>query len=354
MGNEVYANNMEVSCKQGAGKSICAFPDVCFTPPQTPATPPGVPIPYPNTGMDGDASDGSSTVKISQQEIMLKNKSFFKQSTGDEAGCAPKKGVVTSTNKGKVYFNAWSMDVKVEGENVVRHLDMTTHNHNPPPGQTPPWPFLAKQTVTKEIGPCKEEIKNEKTACADCTPHGTGDPCKKPDCQAARKCSLSPYGGKGSPNCCPPQVAHHILPNSCLQGRGSRGDSSTNVTGLKKTGPNAYTEENAPCVCCSGKKGVKNPIGTHKKMHDLTKKKLKAILVAGKTLTYEQARSAAAEAHEETFRGKDGKPQCSKECIEAQVDAHMKKTGTGSEIKVNQVDGATSAKYEKYKTGKAK
>jgi hypothetical protein len=32
----------------------------------------------------------------------------------------------------------------------------------------------------------------------------------------------------------------------------------------------------------------------------------------------------------------------------------MKKTGTGSEIKVNQVDGATSAKYEKYKTGKAK
>ena len=138
MSNQVYANNMEVSCKQGSGKSVCAFPDVCFTPPQTPATPPGVPIPYPNTGMDGDASDGSSTVKISQQEIMLKNKSYFKQSTGDEAGCAPKKGVVTSTNKGKVYFNAWSMDVKVEGENVVRHLDMTTHNHNPPPGQSPP------------------------------------------------------------------------------------------------------------------------------------------------------------------------------------------------------------------------
>ena len=47
MGNEVYANSMEVSCKAAAGKSICAFPDVCFTPPTTPATPPGVPIPYP-------------------------------------------------------------------------------------------------------------------------------------------------------------------------------------------------------------------------------------------------------------------------------------------------------------------
>ena len=78
MSNQVYANNMEVSCKQGAGKSIAAFPDVCFTPPQTPATPPGVPIPYPNTGMDSDATDGSSTVKISSQEVMLKNKSYFK------------------------------------------------------------------------------------------------------------------------------------------------------------------------------------------------------------------------------------------------------------------------------------
>ena len=57
---------------------------------------------------------------------MLKNKSYFKKSTGDEAGCAAKKGVITSVNRGKVYFIAWSMDVKVEGENVVRHLDMTT------------------------------------------------------------------------------------------------------------------------------------------------------------------------------------------------------------------------------------
>jgi hypothetical protein len=147
MSNEVYANLREVSCKKASGKSICAFPDVCFTPPMTPATPPGVPIPYPNTGMASDTSDGSTSVKISGQEVMLKNKSCFKKSMGDEAGSAPKKGVVTSKNMGKVYFTMWSMDVKIEGENVVRMLDLTTHNHmGKMPGNTPPWPYTDKIT----------------------------------------------------------------------------------------------------------------------------------------------------------------------------------------------------------------
>jgi hypothetical protein len=156
MANQVYANKMEVSCKAGNGKTICAFPDVCFTPPQTPATPPGVPVPYPNTGMASDCADGSSTVKISNQEVMLKNKSYFKKSSGDEAGCAPKKGIITSKNMGKVFFNSWSMDVKVEGENVVRHLDLTTHNHASPPGQTPPFPEtegMASGPVTVRCDP---------------------------------------------------------------------------------------------------------------------------------------------------------------------------------------------------------
>lgn len=147
MSNEVYANGMEVSCKAASGKTICAFPDVCFTPPLTPATPPGVPIPYPNTGMASDCTEGSSSVTISGQEVMLKNKSYFKRSTGDEAGSAPKKGVITSQIMGKVYFNSWSMDVKVEGENVVRHFDLTTHNHASLPGQTPPMPHVDNMTV---------------------------------------------------------------------------------------------------------------------------------------------------------------------------------------------------------------
>jgi len=154
MGNDVFANGREVSCKAADGKAICAFPDVCFTPPQTPATPPGVPIPYPNTGMASDTTDGSKSVKVSGKEVMLKNKSYFKKSTGDEAGCAPKKGLVTSSNRGKVYFNSWSMDVKFEGENVVRHLDLTTHNHASPPGQTPPQLYLDSLAISTTDPDC--------------------------------------------------------------------------------------------------------------------------------------------------------------------------------------------------------
>jgi hypothetical protein len=145
--NDVFANMMSVTCKAGSGKSIAAFPDVCFTPPTAPPTPPGVPIPYPNTGMSSDCSDGSRTVKISKQEVMLKNKSYYKRSTGDEAGCAPKKGVINSKITGKVYFKSWSMDVKVEGENVVRHMDVTTHNHASDIGnQSAPWPEVERMS----------------------------------------------------------------------------------------------------------------------------------------------------------------------------------------------------------------
>jgi len=108
MGCQVYANNMSIACKVADGKSIAAFPDVCFTPPLTPATPPGVPIPYPNTGMASDTTKGSKTVLIGGQEVMLKDKSVFKTSTGDEAGNTPKKGVVTSKIKGELNFVSWS------------------------------------------------------------------------------------------------------------------------------------------------------------------------------------------------------------------------------------------------------
>lgn len=132
MANNVFANGREISCKASTGTSLGAFPDVCFTPPQTPATPLGIPVPYPNSAFATTTTSGSRTVKISGKEAMLKNKSYFKTSTGDDAGCAPNKGVVTSTIRGKAYFVSWSVDVKIEGQNVVRHLDLTTHNHSSP------------------------------------------------------------------------------------------------------------------------------------------------------------------------------------------------------------------------------
>jgi hypothetical protein len=136
-----------------------------------------VPIPYPNTSVSSDTSDGSSSVKISGQEVMLKNKSAFKKSLGDEAGSAPKKGLINSQNRGKVYFKMWSMDVKIEGENVVRHLDITTHNHASEIGNEGcPWPQVERMTPPADIkskpcpgkeGACKkktEELKKNKKA----------------------------------------------------------------------------------------------------------------------------------------------------------------------------------------------
>ena len=151
MANNVFANGREISCKKADGKTVCAFPDVCFTPPENPATPPGVPVPYPNTAFAKDTTSGSKKVKISGEEVMLKNKSYFKTSTGDETGSAAKKGIITSKIKGKAYYINWSMDVKVEGENVVRHLDMTTHNHaSPQANEAIPWPFTDTMTAAQK------------------------------------------------------------------------------------------------------------------------------------------------------------------------------------------------------------
>lgn len=334
MANQIYANMMEVSCKAAAGKSICAFPDVCMTPPMTPATPPGVPIPYPNTGMASDCTSGSTTVKISGQEVMLKNKSYFKRSMGDEAGAAPKKGVVTSVNMGKVYFNAWSMDVQVEGENVVRNLDLTTHNHASVPGDTPTWPYLDEVAAPGITAKCKEDYDKEREACAPLEEkHGTGslkigetqkkicadnDEAKK--CRAARRCMLTPY----SPDrCCPGESPHHLVEAHGFYEASGRETKSHWSSSLSK-----YDDFKAPCVCATSPNS--NWEEEHGDMHCVQGiKENYAILTAGDrqpprsadfAWNYGESRTAGVDAHAATF------PQsgCKEDCIAAQLDAYHK------------------------------
>jgi hypothetical protein len=356
MSNDVFANMMEISCKAGAGKSICAFPDVCMTPPQTPATPPGVPIPYPNTGLSSDCSGGSSTVKISRKEVMLKNKSYFKKSTGDEAGCAPMKGVISHKITGKVFFTAWSMDVKVEGENVVRHLDLTTHNHGSPPNEAVPFPHVDTSAMS-QFKNCDEETKKIKEKC-----DGSNDPCpaalgmpindkggatgattkikgvwakrgvtdakalsrlarasttvaeksKKAECTRAMRCNLRPYGAKkdGVNGCCPGQTPHHIPPWSTI----------ATVSGIKKT----VSHGSALCICLEG---AGHSIGSHGKHHhginflseqaSKSGSLTKSTNAKGNTLfkgpLKEHVKVAAAVTEAQTG--------CSKECIEEQLNA---------------------------------
>jgi hypothetical protein len=124
----VFANGRGVSAKADDNKSVCAMPDVCMSPPSPPAGP--VPIPYPNTSTASKTSDGSKTVKIGGDEVGLKDKSNYKDSNGDEAATKSfGMGVVSHNIQGKMQHAAWSFDVKIEGQNAIRHMDMTTHNH---------------------------------------------------------------------------------------------------------------------------------------------------------------------------------------------------------------------------------
>jgi Toxin PAAR-like domain len=167
MGCEVYANCDEIACKAGDGKVIAAFPDVCLTPPSPPAGP--IPVPYPDTSFSKDMQNGSKTVKIKNQPIMLKDQSFYKTSPlGDEAATRGLgAGVITHVITGKTYFVMWSMDVKVEGKNVDRHLDLTTSNHmSLPPNEGVPMgnlsmmaaPAISQEERCKQLHDEKERI----------------------------------------------------------------------------------------------------------------------------------------------------------------------------------------------------
>jgi hypothetical protein len=379
VGNEVYVNNMEVSCKAADGKSICCFPDVCFTPPQTPATPPGVPIPYPNTGMASDCSDGSKSVQVSGQEVMLKDKSYFKRSTGDEAGSAPKKGVVTSKITGKVYFTAWSMDVKVEGENVVRNMDLTTHNHGST-SNTGPWLYTDRMAMANIPGCDAQRDKVEK-ACdppetkAKCPDDskvaakkgvlGTArdaakaslgvkkfksdpgyqkalgewnsemdtfsDSVTKDPCQQAMRCLLSPY----SPDkCCPGQTPHHLVEAGSFFDVGRAGAGWGTGPGIEYLGrplmgTEKYKAKAAPCICVEGENQHQGSHGLmHTAQNELTSKAprsspaFSAGMIPDECQTLSTAQDNAAKAINIVF----GDNACDPGCIKAQLAKYHEQT----------------------------
>lgn len=308
MANEVFANGREISCRSGDGKSIACFPDVCLTPPdKTPATPLGVPIPYPNFGYSTDTTEGSKTVTISGKEVMLRNKSYFKKSTGDEAAKpTQKKGLLTSVVQGKVYFTSWSGDVKIEKQNAVRHLDMTTHNHacvNPNALTT------AHQDSMKPPKPCPDYHKDEATACSTATPitrttksgeqAPNGLQCDE-ECKKAKTCVLVAKQNDKKACCSPATTGDHLVEAHMTKG----------MPDFAKI-PNLYG--GAPCMCVSGGRfdgnhGIAH--GTRGVLEDRLKE-------AGKKLTYSEAKKMALMS----FRHANPKHGCDEKCIEAQLDA---------------------------------
>ncbi|QSN64240.1 PAAR-like domain-containing protein [Caballeronia sp. M1242] len=128
MSKNVFANGREVSAGKDANESLSAMPDVCLSPPSPPAGP--IPIPYPNFSEASDTSEGTRSVQIGGGQVGIKDSSNYKKSKGNEAATKSLgMGVMSHQITNTAYFAAWSFNVKFEGENAVRHLDLTTANN---------------------------------------------------------------------------------------------------------------------------------------------------------------------------------------------------------------------------------
>ncbi len=118
--HDVFTNSRSNIHKGSGDKAVAGAPDVCKTPVGNAV----VPIPYPNISQSSTLKKGSKTVKINGQPAALKG-STFESSNGDQAGSVG--GIVSGVTGKETEFVSYSFDVKIEGKNVVRHADMTTH-----------------------------------------------------------------------------------------------------------------------------------------------------------------------------------------------------------------------------------
>jgi hypothetical protein len=139
MGDTVFINGRACVHKGSAGKAI-AFPDVCLCPPTPPAGP--IPTPLPNNVQAMDLDGGASSVTCEGNPLGKKS-SFIKKSTGNEVAQSTGGGLISAVVQGKAYFQSYSMNVMIEGEEAIRHADLLTQNHAAQPGNTPPVPWMS-------------------------------------------------------------------------------------------------------------------------------------------------------------------------------------------------------------------
>jgi len=154
MGDKVFINGRAAIHVGSAGKSI-AFPDVSLCPPPPPSGP--IPTPLPNTAQAMDLQGGASTVTIEGNPI-AHAKSFIGKSTGNEVASSTGGDVITHVVQGKAYFQTFSMDVFIESQSAVRHMDLVTQNHMAMmPGNTPPTPWMSAMTAGGTTAPKEVE-----------------------------------------------------------------------------------------------------------------------------------------------------------------------------------------------------
>lgn len=291
--SNVFANGLEISGKAVGAKTIAVFPDVCFTPPENPATPPGVPVPYPSFGFASDTEQGTSTVKIGGQTVNIKNKSDLSTTSGTEAGCAAKKGIISSKNTGKEYFNSWSNNVKFDGEPVIRMSDLATNNHASP-SNTVTWPHFAKINFGKldcakildDIGVKVHPYRDKKKRCK-----------------------------KGK------QQSDHLLQNACVN--------------QKRNGPAApgfggYDIQDAPCICLNDGTNTRTQHGIKSELQNDWATNLRQ---GGNTkVSYKEARDKNLEFTAAGHAGIRDTPGAL-ECLKMIVDDYYKRLTGAKDVK---------------------
>jgi hypothetical protein len=122
--SDTTANGKTILHKGDGLKHVAMAPDVCKTP--SPGGP--VPVPYPNVAKSSDLAKGTKSVTIEGTPAGIAS-SHIRTSSGDEAGTAG-GGVISGKTKGTLKWLRFSLDVKIEGKGVVRHLDEGLHNGN--------------------------------------------------------------------------------------------------------------------------------------------------------------------------------------------------------------------------------
>jgi Domain of unknown function (DUF4150) len=321
--NQVYVNGREIACKAAAGKSAAAFPDTCLSPPSPPAGP--VPIPYPNTSYASDTTNGSTTVMISGKEIMLKDASVFKKSTGNEAATKSLgMGVVTHTIQGEASFVSWSMDVKIEGQNADRHLDQMMHNEMCSPANTCPWLYI-DEAATGKTDECSDVRSAVNSNCSE-DEFAAGSPECSPACCEAKKCVCSPYGS--NPKCCDepppdgagpggqalPKTKHHIVPDHCFKAPGDDGDYYGGIENM------SYGQGLAICVPGEDKadEDAEGELLDHGKIHDAFDRIENQYRAKGGKWQFSEAAAVGADVCGHYA-------QCDKKCLQQQTEQYYKK-----------------------------
>jgi hypothetical protein len=321
MGNPVYANNMSVACKSGDAKVICAFPDVCLSPPTPPAGP--IPIPYPVTSMSSDTTDGSGTVKINNKEVMLKDKSCYKKCMGDEAATKTLgMGLMNANLGGKTFFKMWSMDVKAEGENVVRAFDITTSNHMSEIGNATVPMINTERLAFATLDACKGVDKKY-----ELLPYKSTDPATNQETESCARAT-------------PPMTGHHLIPGRCMQ---MHPKTPANPSGY----PPPCSHDKAPVICIADPPGANQWAKHHKKLHSRFDpvENRHAKRPPKNRMTYKAARNAAAASVAGVKRNKK-LTDAQFECLKAQLDDYYKQcleTNNDGSIKLNQTIKASSA-----------